>query len=124
MDSQVEQIKDRLNITDVVGQYVQLKRAGRTYTARCPFHKEKTPSFMVSPERGTYICFGCGEKGDIFSFVEKIEGVDFRTALAQLAEKAGIMLPKFRAVAPEVKAREVALHERLLACLEEAARFF
>lgn len=92
MDSQTQEIKDKLNIVEVVGQYVQLQRAGHNFRARCPFHKERTPSFMVSPERGTYICFGCGEKGDVFSFVQKIEGIDFKTALHQLAEKAGVVL--------------------------------
>ena len=77
MDSQVQEIKDKLHITEIVGQYVQLHKAGRTFTARCPFHKEKTPSFHVSPERGTYICFGCGERGDVFSFVQKMENIDF-----------------------------------------------
>jgi len=92
MDSQVQEIKDKLSINEVVGQYVKLERAGRNWRARCPFHKEKTPSFMISPERGSYNCFGCGEKGDIFTFVEKMEHIDFRTALGQLAEKAGVVL--------------------------------
>jgi len=95
MDSQVQEIKDKLNITEVVGQYVQLHKAGRTFTARCPFHKEKTPSFHVSPERGTYMCFGCGERGDVFSFVQKMESIDFPTALKQLAERAGVVLKQY-----------------------------
>src|SRR3989344_6215853 len=117
---EVEQIKERLNITEVVGQYVELQKAGRNWRARCPFHKERTPSFMVSPERSTYICFGCGEKGDIFSFVEKMEGIDFRTALVQLADKAGVVLPKFSSVSPEVKVKEEQHKERLLECSEAA----
>ncbi len=111
-DSQVQEIKDKINIVEVVGQYVQLHRAGRTYTAKCPFHKEKTPSFHVSPERGTYICFGCGEKGDVFSFVQKMESIDFPTALKLLAERVGVVLkhsfvPKQENVEKEERLREV-----------------
>ncbi|MBX4192472.1 DNA primase [Candidatus Parcubacteria bacterium] len=120
MDSDVEKVKARLSIADVVGQYVQLKKAGRNMTARCPFHKERTPSFYVSPERGTYMCFGCGEKGDIFSFVQKMEGIDFPTALKQLAEKAGVTLEQKFAKAPEQKEKE----ERLRDICEVAVQFF
>ena len=120
MEDQVQQIKDRLSIADVVGQYVQLKRAGRTMTARCPFHKERTPSFHVSPDRGTYICFGCGEKGDIFSFVERIEGVDFKTALEELAAKAGIKLERRHGQEAEHKEKD----EKLREVCEAATQFF
>ena len=88
----VQQIKDRLSIQDVVSQYVKLERAGNTLRARCPFHAEKTPSFFVSPERGTFHCFGCNQGGDIFTFVEQIEGLDFKGTLKVLAEKAGVTL--------------------------------
>ncbi len=88
----VQQIKDKLSIVDVVSQYVKLDRAGASLRARCPFHTERTPSFHVSPDRGTYHCFGCNVGGDIFSFVEAIEGLDFKGALKVLAEKAGVEL--------------------------------
>src|SRR3989338_7994032 len=88
----VQQIKDRLSIVDVVSQYVKLERAGASLRARCTFHAERTPSFHVSPDRGTYHCFGCNVGGDIFSFVEAIEGLDFKWALKVLAEKAGVEL--------------------------------
>jgi len=92
MSSHVEQIKERLPIQDVVGSYVKMERAGGAFKARCPFHNEKSPSFFVSPDRGSYYCFGCGEKGDIFSFVERFENVDFRGALKILADRAGVVL--------------------------------
>jgi DNA primase len=89
---EVAEIKSRLEITEVVGAYLPLKQAGRNLKAPCPFHQEKTASFMVSPDKGIYHCFGCGEGGDIFSFVEKMEGLDFRGALELLARKAGVEL--------------------------------
>ena len=88
----VAQIKERLSIQDIIAPYVKLTRAGRSMRGLCPFHKEKTPSFHVSPERGTWHCFGCGVGGDGFSFIEKVEGVDFKGALKILAEKAGVTI--------------------------------
>ena len=91
----VVEIKARLSITDIVSPYVKLNRAGRSMVGLCPFHKEKTGSFHVSPERGTWHCFGCGEGGDGFSFIEKIEGVDFKGALQLLADKAGVQIEEY-----------------------------
>jgi DNA primase len=122
MDSDVEKIKDKLSIVEVVGGYIKLERAGANFRARCPFHKEKTPSFMVSPDRGTYMCFGCGERGDIFSFVQKIDGVDFPTALKQLAERAGVTLS--RRVGPIHTAEHKEKEEKLYEICEEATVFF
>ncbi len=92
MSSSVEKIKERLSIVDVISSYIQVEQSGKNFKAKCPFHNEKTPSFFISTDRGTYYCFGCGEKGDIFSFVEKFEGIDFMGSLKLLADKAGVTL--------------------------------
>ena len=88
----VAEIKSRLPVAEIVGETVQLKRAGSTLKGLCPFHTEKTASFTVSPERESWHCFGCGEHGDIFTFVMKRDGIDFREALNRLAERAGVEL--------------------------------
>lgn len=92
MVSAVEQIKERLSIIDVLGSYITLIPAGKQYKAKCPFHNERTASFSVSPDRGLYYCFGCGAKGDMFTFVEQFEGLDFNGTLKVLAERAGVEL--------------------------------
>ena len=91
---QIEEIKNRLDIVDVIGKYLSLKKAGKNYTAKCPFHTEKTPSFTVSQELQRYKCFGCGENGDIFTFVQKIENIDFPETLEKLAKEAGVTLTR------------------------------
>ncbi|MGH7174854.1 MAG: DNA primase [Minisyncoccia bacterium] len=115
----VAQIKDRLSIVDVVGSVVKLRKAGRSYVGLCPFHKEKTPSFHVSLERGSYHCFGCGEGGDIFTFTEKTEGVDFKGALKILAERAGVVL-EYSGGDKKEKNRA----ERLREAMARAAEFY
>lgn len=96
MNSPVEKIKEKLSIVDVISSYLKIEKAGKNYKAKCPFHNEKTPSFSISPDRGIYYCFGCGAKGDIFSFVEHFEGTNFLGSLKILAERAGIELSSYR----------------------------
>ena len=92
MDSQVEEIKRKVDIVSLISESVQLKKAGRNYKGLCPFHSEKTPSFMVNPERQIFKCFGCGEGGDVLSFVEKNERASFPEALKLLADRVGVKL--------------------------------
>ena len=94
MDNQVDEIKQKLNIVDVINRYVPLKKRGRHHVACCPFHGEKTPSFTVSEELQIYKCFGCGKAGDIFNFLQEYEKIDFREALEELAKLAGVTLVK------------------------------
>ena len=96
MSSAAQTIKERLGIAEVVGAYIKIEKTGANYKARCPFHNEKTPSFFISPARNNYYCFGCGAKGDVFTFVQEFEKIDFLGALKILAERAGIELAQFQ----------------------------
>lgn len=118
MSDTVQQIKDKLSIVDVVTPYVKLTKAGRTHRGLSPFNKEKTPSFFVSPERGTYFCFSSGQGGDMFTFIEKMEGVDFKGALKILAEKAGVTLEYTKSNTDQGKT------DRLRAAMSAAETFF
>lgn len=117
MADAVEQVKERLNVSELIGEYLKLEKAGTNYKALCPFHNEKTPSFMVNAERNFWYCFGCQKGGDIFSFLMEIEGLEFREALERLAERTGVDLPKFQKVDPKEKSQKQKLYEILeLSC--------
>lgn len=114
----VAEIKTRLPIEELVRQYTQLSKKGRNFVALCPFHHDKRPSLLVSPDKGIAYCFPCQKGGDIFSFYQLVENVDFPQALKELAEKTGVKLE--RGVRPAVQDEK----ERLRGCLEEAVRFY
>ncbi len=116
-----EEIKQRLNIEDVIGEYVELKRAGRNFRGLSPFTSEKTPSFMVSPEKQIWHDFSSGKGGNMFSFVMEMEGLDFKGALELLARKAGVDLSQYRS---SNYARNAKTKERLYECLELATKFY
>ncbi len=116
----VQQIKDRLSIVEVIQPYVKLTRAGKYWRGLSPFSKEKTPSFYVSPDRGSYYCFSTSQGGDHFTFVEKMEGVDFKGALKILAEKAGVEVQKLR---PEDRMRSDQ-RDRLREAMAKAEQLF
>ncbi len=113
--SDIDEIKARINIVDLISARVKLKKAGRTYKALCPFHSEKTPSFIVSPERGTFHCFGCGKGGTAIDWVMEYEHVDFMEALETLAEKTGVKLERRSGDTPEAKTKERMLEAHHLA---------
>lgn len=113
----VQNIKERLSIVDVITPYVELHKAGKNFKGKSPFTSEKTPSFYVSPDRGMYYCFSSSQGGDMFTFVQKMEGVDFKGALKILADKAGVEL------VPEDPAKRD-WRDTLYQALEEATRFF
>lgn len=115
-----EEIKSRLDIVDFISDYVQLKKSGQNLKGLCPFHTEKTPSFMVSPEKQIFHCFGCGTGGDIITFLMKQENLSFREAVAYLARKAGIKVPAFQGA----EGASSELRTALLRAHEEASRFF
>ena len=89
-----QDIKLRLTIEQLVGEYCQIHKKGRQLKCLCPFHNDKHPSMLISPDKGIAYCFACNNGGDIFSFYQKIEGVEFPQAIKDLAEKAGVELPK------------------------------
>lgn len=116
----VEQIKNSLDIVDVISKYVVLKKAGHNYSGLCPFHNEKTPSFVVTPSRQIFKCFGCGEGGDVLAFLMKINNQNFKEVIEEQAAALGIELP--RASKDSLKYKEE--KERLLGAMDEAMKFY
>ena len=116
----IDQIKERIDIVELVGRKVQLRQAGRNFKGLCPFHNERTPSFVVFPDGQRYHCFGCGKSGDIFTWLMDTENVDFKDALEQLAQRAGVELKPSRPADPERDAHR----QRLIELNELAAEFF
>jgi len=120
MNSDVEEVKSRISIVDLVGEYIRLTKAGSNWRALCPFHNEKSPSFMVSEERRSWHCFGCGKGGDAFSFIMDMEGIGFREALEQLAQKAGVQLKRFE----KGDKKQESLKPKLFNILELATKWY
>lgn len=120
MDNTLQDIKDRLNIADVISGYIQIKKAGTNFKAVCPFHHEKTASLVISPQKQIWHCFGCGEGGDIFGFVMRYENLDFKETLKLLAQKAGVQLPDYRPADPKEQSEK----ELLLRINDFAARYY
>lgn len=116
-DNQVEEVKSKTDIVSIIGERIELKKAGRNFKAPCPFHGEKTPSFMVSPELQIFKCFGCSLAGDVFNFLEQYEGMDFPEALKYLADRAGVKLERS-------KLGESSDKERLIEVNSNALRFY
>jgi DNA primase len=117
MNNNVEEVKSRLNIVDVVGEYVRLTKAGANWKGLCPFHHEKSPSFMVNEEKQIFHCFGCTKGGDVISFVMEMESLEFREALKILAEKAGVELDEY-------KSQDSGNKKRIMSALELSAKFY
>lgn len=117
--AQIEEIKERIHIEDVVKRYVQLKNVGKNLFGLCPFHSEKTPSFSVNPELNLFKCYGCGEGGDVITFLQKVETLEFHEALEVLAKEAGITLS-----VKKTNPRETALYNRAVKAHDLAAHYF
>jgi DNA primase len=116
----VEEVKDKIDIVDVIGEYVQLKKTGKNYKGLCPFHQENTPSFTINPSQQFYHCFGCGEGGDVFNFLMEIEHITFKKGLKILAKRAGLEIPH----QSEYQRKRANLRGELFTINELAAKFY
>ena len=119
---QIEEVRSRSDIVDVIGSYVRLKRSGSGYVGLCPFHNEKSPSFSVSPSRQMYKCFGCGVGGNVITFLMEYENYTFPEAMEHLAQRAGIELPKQELTSREKQ--QESLRASLLEVNKKAARYY
>ena len=117
--STIEDIRERTDIAEIVSQYVELKRTGANLKGLCPFHQEKTPSFIVSPERQTFHCFGCDRGGNVFTFVMEMEGVNFPEAVRSLGQRCGVEVEE-RRIPEEERSR----NDRFYEANAFAARFY
>src|SRR5687768_4849882 len=116
---QVAEIRDKIDLAALIGEYVPLKKAGRNFKAPCPFHNEKSPSFVVSPERQIWHCFGCGKGGDCYTFLIEYERLEFPEALRLLAKRVGIELQQ-RSAQPGLTSQK----EKLYQCNSLAKEFY
>lgn len=123
-DDKLQEVRDRIDIVDLVGRYVGLRRAGKNWSACCPFHDERTPSFYVNPERRSYKCFGCGVYGDGIDFVMRIEGKSFLEATRRLAEIYGVHLPQLSGARFEKIAEEQAERDQAYEICKVAAEHY
>src|SRR5258706_13975402 len=114
MNDQVAEVKSKTDIVTIIGERIELKKAGRNFKASCPFHGEKTASFMVSPELQIFKCFGCSEAGDVYSFLEKFEGMVFPEALKYLADRTGVKLLRVNSVPSSEKEKRIAINTKAL----------
>ena len=119
-NSFTDELRQRLSLVDVISRRVPLNKKGQNYWGCCPFHNEKTPSFSVSEEKGFYHCFGCGEHGDIISFVMKSENVDFKTAISELADMAGIKMPEIK----QKSQQQIETEENYIKITDDAAKIY
>ena len=118
----IDQVREAADIVEIIGRHVNLTQAGSAYKGLCPFHPEKTPSFIVNPERRTYKCFGCGEGGNVFSFLMKHEGLSFPEAVRELARTYGVPLPR-----PDLdpqEARQIKAKDRMIRLMTAAAEYY